>query len=154
MHKHVYKENFTHWHAHAPQVYIHLWHKYMYIHTNNLSVLIYYKYIYIYIDTHIHSMRMDIGVAIPFEENARLAITENYLPCTPNAPLIWRASMHGDVPQQRLAIWFELVCTWGASGMITCQRELVVLDVKRGALGCLLNLFKICNKHVVWPRNK
>ena len=33
-------------------------------------------------------MRMDIGVATPFEENARLAITENYLPCTPNAPLI------------------------------------------------------------------
>ena len=58
----------------------------MYIHTNNLSVLIYYKYIYI--DTHIHSMCMDIGVAIPFEENARLAITGNYLPCTPNAPLI------------------------------------------------------------------
>ena len=41
---------------------------------------------YIHID--IHSMCMDIGVAIPFEENARLAITENYLPCTPNAPLI------------------------------------------------------------------
>ena len=38
--------------------------------------------------THIHSMCMDIGVAIPFEETARLAITENYLPCTPNAPLI------------------------------------------------------------------
>ena len=62
----------------------------MYIHTNNLSILIYNKYIYIYIYIHIdiHSMCMDIGVAIPFEENARLAITENYLPCTPNAPLI------------------------------------------------------------------
>ena len=153
MHKHVYKENFTHWHAHARKsisifdinicTYIQIIYLYLYIIN-----------IYIYIDTHIHSMCMDIGVAIPFEENARLAITENYLPCTPNAPLIWRASMHGDVPQQRLAIWFELVCTWGASGMITCQRELVVLDVKRGALGCLLNLFKICNKHVVWPRNK
>lgn len=56
----------------------------MYIHTKNLAILIYYKYIY----THIHSMCMDIGVAIPFEENARLAITANYLPCTPNAPLI------------------------------------------------------------------
>jgi hypothetical protein len=39
--------------------------------------------------------------------------------------------MHGDVPQQCLAIWFEVVCTCVASSMITCPRELVVLDVKK-----------------------
>ena len=152
MNKNVYKENFTHWHAHAR--------KSISIFDINICTYIQISYLYLYIIyIHIHSMCMDIGAAIPFEENARLAITENYLPCTPNAPLIWRASMHGDVPQQRLAIWFELVCTWGASSMITCQRELVVLvlDVKKvylASLGCLLNLFNICNKHVVWPRNK
>ena len=139
----------SHWHAHARKS----------ISIFDINICTYIQIFYLYtcilsIYIHIHSMCMDIGAAIPFEENARLAITESYLSCTPNAPLIWRASMHGDVPQQCLAIWFEVVCTWVASSMITCPRELVVLDVKKGALGCLLNLFKICNKHVVWPRNK
>ena len=152
MHKHVYKENFTHWHAHAR--------KSISIFDINICTYIQIIYLYLYI-INIYIYRYTYSQHVHGHWSGH-SLWRECTPCHhgklpalhPQCSLIWRASMHGDVPQQRLAIWFELVCTWGASGMITCQRELVVLDVKRGALGCLLNLFKICNKHVVWPRNK
>lgn len=153
MHKHVYKENFTHWHAHARKsisifdinicTYIQIIYLYLYI----INIYI-YRYTY---SQHVHGHWSGHSLwreCTPCHHGKLPALHPQCSPYLKSEYAWWcPAATPGNMVWTCLHLGSQRYdhMSKGACGL---RRK------KKGALGCLLNLFKICNKHVVWPRNK
>ena len=148
MRKHVYKENFTHWHAQAR--------KSISIFDINICTYIQIIYLYLYIiniytySQHVHGHWSGHSLwreCTPCHQGKLPALNPQcspylkseyawWCPATTPCNMVWTCLHLGSQQYDHMSK--------GACG----------LRRKKGALGCLLKLFNICNKHVVWPRNK
>ena len=106
----------------------------MYIHTNNLSILIYYKCIYIFT-----ACARTLEWPFPLKRMHALPSRKTTCPEPPMLPLSEERVCMVMSRNNALQYGLKLVCTWGASSTITCQRELVVLDVKKVHLAAYSN---------------